>query len=48
MEIVQSVEINRPVEGVFAFLQNTANETQWQQGLIESKQTSDGPLGMIT
>jgi polyketide cyclase/dehydrase/lipid transport protein len=41
-----SVVIGRPVEEVFAFLARTENETQWQEGLVESRQTSDGPMGV--
>ncbi len=42
----QSVIIDRPVEEVFAFLARLENETLWQQGLIEAKVTSDGPIGV--
>ena len=46
MEFEQSVVIKRPVEEVFAFLEDPGNETQWQRGLVESRQTSPGPLGV--
>ena len=46
--IEHSVVINRPIEDVFAFLSNIENESQWQTGLVESAQTSQGPLGVGT
>ncbi len=48
MEFHQSVVIRRPIEEVFAFLDETTNETQWQRGLVESKETSEGPRGVGT
>ncbi len=42
------VQINRSVEDVFSFLANPENETKWQTGLIDSKITSNGPLGVGT
>jgi len=41
-----SVVIARPIEEVFAFLARPENETNWQKDLIESRQTSDGPMGV--
>jgi uncharacterized membrane protein len=41
-----SVEINRPVEEVFAFGSNPENDTQWESGILEVEQTSDGPIGV--
>lgn len=41
-----SIEINRSVDEVFAFLADPSNETQWQSGLIDSRATSDGPLAV--
>jgi uncharacterized protein YndB with AHSA1/START domain len=40
--------INRPIEEVFAFLTNAGNSPQWQGATLESKQTSEGPVGLGT
>jgi uncharacterized protein YndB with AHSA1/START domain len=40
----KSVFIDRPVEDVFAFASDPANDTQWQD-LELSEMTSDGPVG---
>ncbi|MEK6720846.1 MAG: SRPBCC family protein [Chloroflexota bacterium] len=42
----QSVVIRRPVGEVWAFLARLENETLWQQGLIEARMTSEGPMGL--
>ena len=44
--IETSVTIRRPVEEVFDFVTNVANVTQWQSGILESSQTSEGPMGV--
>ncbi len=46
--IETSVVINRPVKEVFAFLEDPANDPQWQSGLLEAEYTSEGPLGVGT
>jgi len=38
--------INRPVEDVFTALQDFDKAPQWNPGLTEVRQTSDGPLGV--
>ena len=43
-----SIVINRPLEEVFALLSNAENDLKWQSGTIESKKTSDGPIGVGT
>ena len=48
IEVEYVAVINRPCEEVFAFVSNPENETQWQSGLIEAKQTSDGPMGVAS
>jgi len=40
------VVIARPVEDAFAFLSRPENETQWQEDLVESRQTSAGAMGV--
>jgi len=48
IEVEYAAVINRSCEEVFAFVSNPENETQWQSGLIEAKQTSDGPMGVAS
>ncbi|MFQ5795356.1 MAG: SRPBCC family protein [Candidatus Bipolaricaulia bacterium] len=43
-----SVMINRPIEEVFAFAASPENDLQWQSGLLESEQTSEGPMDVGT
>ena len=44
-----TVQIDRPVEEVFAFVVNPANFTRWAGALVkESRQTSPGPVGVGT
>jgi uncharacterized protein YndB with AHSA1/START domain len=40
------VTINRPSEAVFAFASDPATLPQWQPAVVESRQTSAGPLGV--
>ncbi len=42
----KSVVIERSVEEVFGFTDNPANEALWQSGTIESRYTSEGPVGV--
>ena len=48
VKVKTSVVINRPIEEVFKFSDDPNNDAQWQTGLIESKQTSEGPMGVGT
>ena len=48
VKVKTSVVINRPVEEVFEFADDPNNDAQWQTGLIESKQISEGPPGVGT
>jgi uncharacterized membrane protein len=43
-----SVVIDRPLEEVFAFAGNLENHTQWNSGVVEAEQTSEGPIGVGT
>lgn len=43
-----SIVINRPLDEVFSYLADNENETQWQAGLLESKKTSEGAIGVGT
>jgi carbon monoxide dehydrogenase subunit G len=44
--ITQSVTVNRPVAEVWDFISNFENTTRWSGGVLEARQTSDGPLGV--
>jgi carbon monoxide dehydrogenase subunit G len=44
--ITQSVTINRPVHEVWEFISNFENTTRWSRGVLQARQTSDGPLGV--
>ena len=44
--ITQSVMVNRPVEEVWDFIGSFENTTRWSRGVLEARQTSDGPLGV--
>ena len=43
-----SVVINRPIEDVFAYLAVVGNWPQWNTGMEEAEQTSEGPAGVGT
>jgi carbon monoxide dehydrogenase subunit G len=42
--ITQSVTVNRPVQEVWDFISTFENTTRWSRGVLEARQTSDGPL----
>ncbi len=48
IKIERSVVINRPISEVFAFVTNFENEPQWNPGVMQTKQTSGGPIGLGT
>ncbi len=43
-----SVVINRSIEAVFEFMANPENDMLWQSGVLESRKTSEGPMGVGT
>ena len=43
-----SITINRPIEEVFAFMNDPENQLLWWSGLVEIEQTSEGPIGVGT
>ncbi len=47
-KVETSVVINRPVEEVACFLFDSTNSPQWQSGVVEMSQTSEGPPGVGT
>jgi uncharacterized protein YndB with AHSA1/START domain len=43
-----SITINRPVEEVFAFLEDIENLAKWNEQAGQAEQTSQGPMGVGT
>jgi polyketide cyclase/dehydrase/lipid transport protein len=43
-QLQQSVDIARPMEEVFAFVANPANDARWGSTLVEVQPVSPGPL----
>jgi hypothetical protein len=48
VKIEHSLVIARPIEKAFVFLVNLGNDSLWQEGVIESRQISEGPVDMGT
>ena len=46
MRFENTVRIDRPVEDVFAFLADFENIPRWNYAIVETRQTSDGPVGV--
>ncbi len=44
MRIEESIEINRPVENVFAYVSDVNHLPQWAGTTIEVKDAPEGPL----
>ena len=44
IKVEHSIVINRPVPEVFSFVTDPANNIKWQDGPIESRMTSSGPM----
>ena len=47
-KIERSVVIGRPVDEVWEFVHDIANDRLWQTTLVESEQLTDGPMGVGT
>ena len=47
-KVEASVVINRPVDEVFAYMADVRNWSQWNSGMLEGEQTSEGPMGVGT
>ena len=41
-----SIVINRSIEEVFGFLSNLENDIKWRSEWVETKKTSEGPIGI--
>lgn len=48
IEVESRVVIERPVDEVFAFVADQTNAPRWQQGLVEVRRTTEGPIGVGT
>jgi len=48
LEYESSITINRPVEEVFAYMQDTEREHEWQPNLREAEQSPAGEQGVGT
>jgi uncharacterized protein YndB with AHSA1/START domain len=48
INVEDSIIIRRPVEEVFAFVADQRNAPQWQDGLVEVRRITDGPIGAGT
>ena len=46
IDIATSVEIERPVQEVFAFVADQTNAPKWQTDLHEVRRLTDGPIGV--
>jgi len=44
----ESVDINRPIEEVFAYATDVRNWPKWHETIVEAEQTSAGELGVGT
>ena len=43
-----NIEIDQPIEEVFAFLSDLENDPKWRREGVEAKRTSDGPIDVGT
>lgn len=48
IEEEHSIIIARPIEEVFEFVADQMNAPKWQDGLLEVRRTSEGPVGVGT
>jgi uncharacterized protein YndB with AHSA1/START domain len=48
IDVSASVVITRPIEEVFAFVADQTNAPRWQDGLVEVRRVTDGPIGVGT
>jgi uncharacterized protein YndB with AHSA1/START domain len=48
IDVANSITINRPVEEVFAYVTDTANDPAWHTDILEARKTSEGAIGTGT
>ena len=41
-----TIVINRPIEEAFGFLSNLENDVKWRSEWVETRKTSEGPIGV--
>ena len=46
--VLESIIINRPIEEVFAYVSDLRHSQEWQNGLLEVRKITEGPLGVGT
>ena len=46
MDFANTVTIERPVHDVFAFVADPENIPRWNYAIVETRKTSDGPVGV--
>ena len=48
IDVTVGISINRPVEDVFRFVADTANDPKWHTDALEVRRMTDGPVGKGT
>ena len=48
MAITETIEINRPPQDVFAYLDDLARHREWQEQIVEVEVDTEGPVGVGT
>ena len=43
MEVKGTIKVSRPAGDIFAYLADPKNNTEWEEYLIETEMTTDGP-----
>jgi len=46
MDMSATVQIERPVREVFAYVSDISNDANWRTGVVEAATTSTGPMGV--
>ena len=46
IKVEQSIDINRPVDQVFAFVADQTNAPRWQSGILEVRRITDSIIGV--
>lgn len=46
VQFANAIEINRPIEEVFAYLADFENIPAWNYAIVETEKTSEGPVGI--
>jgi uncharacterized membrane protein len=46
VQFENSITIDRPVDEVFAYVADVANDPAWHTDVVEGRKVSDGPIGI--